>query len=88
MKEQIPEDIKTKRSNILLELNEKKQKAYEEKLIGKTVEVLMEEAIERDGEIYQVGHTKEYVKVALKTEEDLSNRMTNVRIENHLQILR
>ena len=47
----------------------------------------MDEAIERDGEIYQVGHTKEYVKVAVKTNENLSNQMTNVQIENHLQIL-
>lgn len=87
MENQVPEDIKTRRSNVLLDLNEKKQKEYEENLIGKTVEVLMEEAIERDGEIYQVGHTKEYVKVAVKTNENLSNQMTNVRIENHLQIL-
>lgn len=87
MENQVPEDIKTKRSNILLELNDKKQRAYEEKLIGKTVEVLMEEAIEKDGEIYQVGHTKEYVKIALKSEKDLSNQMTNVMIEDHLQIL-
>ena len=87
MENQVPEDIKTKRSNILLELNDKKQTAYEGKLIGRTVEVLMEEAIEKDGEVYQVGHTKEYVKIALKTDEDLSNKMTNVRIENHLQIL-
>lgn len=87
MENQVPEDIKTRRSNVLLDLNEKKQKEYEENLIGKTVEVLMEEAIERDGEIYQVGHTKEYVKVAVKTNENLSNQMTNVQIENHLQIL-
>ena len=87
MDNQVPEDIKTKRSNILLELNDRKQKAYEEKLIGKTVEVLMEEAVEMNGDIYQVGHTKEYVKIAFKTKENLSNKMTNVRIENHLQIL-
>ena len=87
MENQVPEEIKTKRSNILLELNDKKQRAYEEKLIGKTVEVLMEESIEKDGEIYQVGHTKEYVKIAVKSDENLSNQMTNVMVESHLQIL-
>ena len=87
MENQVPEEIKTKRSNVLLELNDKKQRAYEEKLIGKTVEVLMEESIEKDGEIYQVGHTKEYVKIAVKADENLSNQMTNVMVESHLQIL-
>ena len=87
MENQVPEEIKTKRSNVLLELNDKKQRAYEEKLIGKTVEVLMEESIEKDGGIYQVGHTKEYVKIAVKADENLSNQMTNVMVESHLQIL-
>lgn len=87
MEHQVPEEVKTARSNVLLVLNEKKQKAFEEAFIGTTAEVLMEEEILRDGEIYQVGHTKEYVKVALKTREDLSNQIVNVVIENHLQIL-
>lgn len=87
MEHQVPEEIKTARSNVLLELNEKKQKAFEQKLIGTTAEVLMEEAILRDGEVFQVGHTKEYVKVATKTETDLSNQIVNVLIENDLQIL-
>ena len=75
------------RSDVLLELNERKQKAYEESLIGTVQEVLMEEAIERDGEIYQVGHTKEYVKIALKSEENLSNQIIFVELKNRLQII-
>ena len=87
MENQVPEEIKTKRSNILLEMNEKKQKAYEEALIGTVQEVLMEESIERNGEIYQVGHTKEYVKIALKSDENLSNQIVSVELKNHLQII-
>lgn len=87
MENQIPEEIKTKRSNILLEMNEKKQKAYEETLIGTVQEVLMEESIERNGETYQVGHTKEYVKIALKSDENLSNQIISVELKNHLQII-
>ena len=48
----------------------------------------MEEPVTVDGEVYQAGHTREYVKVGLKTEENMSNRLVNVEIENHLQILR
>ena len=87
MENQVPEEIKTKRSNELLELNRQKMEAYEEKLVGTMQEVLMEESIEKDGEIYQVGHTKEYVKISLKTDENLSNQIVSVEINDHLQII-
>ena len=48
----------------------------------------MEEQIKIDGENYQVGHTKEYVKVALKTGENLQNQLVDVQIDNHSQIIR
>ena len=87
MDNQIPDEIKTKRSNEMIALGEEKRKAYEERLVGTTVEVLMEEPVTVNGEIYQAGHTREYVKVGLKTEENMSNRLVNIEIENHLQIL-
>ena len=70
-----------------MEMNERKQKVYEESLIGTVQEVLMEESIEKDGEIYQVGHTKEYVKIALKSEENLSNQIIFVELKNRSQII-
>lgn len=84
---QIPEQIKTARSAELIALSRRKQQAYEDRLIGTSVEVLMEEAAEREDGIYQVGHTKEYVKVGQKTTENLSNQLINVEIENRLQII-
>jgi len=87
MENQIPEEIKTKRSNIMLEMNQKKMAAYEDALIGTTQEVLMEEAIEKNGEIYQVGHTKEYVKIAYKSDENLSNQIIFVELNNRSQII-
>ena len=87
MPDQVPEQTKSQRSDVLLELNERKQKAYEESLIGTVQEVLMEEAIERDGEIYQVGHTKEYVKIAMKSDENLSNQIVNIELKKHSQII-
>lgn len=87
MDNQIPEQIKTARSNELLELGQKKRIKYEEQFVGTTVEVLMEEQIKIDGENYQVGHTKEYVKVALKTEADLQNKLVDIQIDNHSQII-
>ena len=87
MKNQVPEEIKAARSSELLALGRQKERAYEEKLIGRTVEVLIEERAEREDGIYQVGHTKEYVKIGLKTSENLENQLINVEIENRLQII-
>lgn len=87
MKDQVPEPVKTERSNQLIALGKANKKAFEDRLIGQTVEVLMEEQIERDGEIWQIGHTREYVKVGRKTEENLTNQLINVEIENRSQII-
>lgn len=87
MDNQIPEQVKTVRSNELLQLDEKKRRKYEESFVGTEVEVLMEESVELDGKTVQVGHTKEYVKIALQTDEKLQNQLINVRIDNHLQII-
>ena len=87
MPDQVPEEIKSERSAKMIELGHRKQKAYEEKLLGTTQEVLMEEAIEREDGIWQIGHTKEYVKIGYKTEKNLANQLINVEIESRLQII-
>lgn len=87
MDNQVPEPVKTERSKILLELNERKRRAYEEALLGTKQEVLIEESIRRDGEVYQIGHTKEYVKIGYKSEDDLTNQIVDVQIDNRSQII-
>ncbi|MBE5877979.1 MAG: tRNA (N(6)-L-threonylcarbamoyladenosine(37)-C(2))-methylthiotransferase MtaB [Lachnospiraceae bacterium] len=64
MENQVPEQVKTKRSNILLEMEAKDSALFREYYIGKEVEVLFEEEKEINGTSYWVGHTREYVKVA------------------------
>lgn len=88
MDNQVPEQIKTLRSNELLELDQQKREKYEAHFVGKEVEVLMEESIQVNGETFQVGHTKEYVKIALQTEENMQNQVINVEIVSHSQIIR
>ena len=75
MPDQVPDQIKTVRSAELLELSRQKQKAYEETLIGTTLEVLMEEETCVDGKVYQTGHTKEYVKAVIPYCKDMKNIM-------------
>lgn len=88
MENQVPEQVKTLRSNIMLEMDEKKREQYEASFVGQEVEVLFEEESLKNGESFWVGHTKEYVKVALQTEENLQNQLANVRIEKLSQIIR
>ena len=52
---QIPEQEKTKRSHVLLELDERRRQEYMEGFFGKELEVLMEEEVEIDGVRYWTG---------------------------------
>ncbi|HIT90729.1 MAG TPA: tRNA (N(6)-L-threonylcarbamoyladenosine(37)-C(2))-methylthiotransferase MtaB [Candidatus Merdenecus merdavium] len=72
---QVNDQVKGKRSNELLRLNEEKQTKFERLHQGKEVEVLMEEQYEMDGKLYYVGHTKEYLKVAIPSKSDLTNQI-------------
>ncbi len=87
MPNQVPDEIKALRSAKMLELNQRKQATYEEDLIGTEQEVLMEEPVQMEDGLYQVGHTKEYVKIGLKTEENLTNKLIFVKIESVDQII-
>ena len=81
---QVPDEIKTIRSNILLELEKKQSKEFREYLVGKETEVLFEETKEIGGKEYQIGHTKDYIKVALFTDEQLANKIRTVKISGFL----
>ena len=85
MDHQVPDQVKTERSNILLSLNEKNAREYLERHLGKDLEVLMEEQMTLDGVNYFVGHTREYIRVAVKTEENLTNRFVTVKAKKILK---
>jgi threonylcarbamoyladenosine tRNA methylthiotransferase MtaB len=87
MENQVSEQVKTLRSNQMLELDKQKREAYEARFVGTEVEVLMEESVTIGGTVYQVGHTKEYVKIALETEMSLQNQLVKVQITDASQII-
>lgn len=87
MDNQVQDQVKAKRSNVLLSLSEKNKEAYEESLIGTVREVLTEELVVVNGETYMVGHTKEYVKIGRKESENKVNELVNVEIGSRLQIM-
>lgn len=85
MENQLTDAEKTKRSNKLMELEQKMSEEYRRSFVGKEVEVLFEEAKEIDGCIYQIGHTRQYVKVVKETQEDLSNQIISGTITGFLK---
>lgn len=80
MENQIPEPVKTERSEDLIKVGEILTMEYRRKFIGKKVSVLFEETINIAGEDYWVGHTKEYIKVIMKSDKDLSGDIKNVSL--------
>ena len=81
MPNQIPEAVKKERSKILIELGQEHQVAYMKQFLGQELEVLFEEQQELGGQLYWVGHTMEYLKVAVNTQENLDNICRKVRCE-------
>ena len=79
MPNQVPDDIKKQRSRTLIELSNKLQKEYEEKFIGKTLEVLIEEKV---NDMY-VGHTSNFIKLYIKDEVEL-NKMYDIKIKENM----
>lgn len=69
MPDQIPEQVKTERSNRLLEITKRQSEAFRKTYIGREAEVLLEEEITVRGKQWMVGHTKDYVKVALEKKQ-------------------
>lgn len=90
MEHQVPEEVKAERSSLLLDMERADSKAYREYYIGKEEEVLFEEKKEIGGKVFQIGHTKQYVKVAKETGEALENRRKTGMITGFLtdEILR
>lgn len=84
MPDQVDEQEKTRRSAILLELEKKMSDQFRMDYVGKQVTVLLEEAMEWNGKTYFTGYTKEYVKVAVETTENLANQFVTGTIKRQL----
>ena len=76
MPNQVDGNIAEERSKRLIELSEKNMEFYNEKYIGKVVEVLFEE---KQGDFW-VGHTKNYMVVKVKTDKDLENKLITTKV--------
>lgn len=84
MPDQIDEQIKAARSEKLIALGHDMSKEFGKFYIGKNEEVLFEEKAVIGDKEYFVGYTKEYVKVAKETAENLENQIVSGRISGML----
>lgn len=84
MPDQIDEQVKVARSEKLIALGHDMSKEFRKFYIGKNEEVLFEEKAVIGDKEYFVGYTKEYVKVAKETAENLENQIVSGRISGML----
>lgn len=84
MPDQIDEQVKAARSEKLIALGHDMSKEFRKFYIGKNEEALFEEKAVIGDKEYFVGYTKEYVKVARKTDENLENQIVSGRISGML----
>lgn len=82
MPNQVDERIKTKRSDILIVAGEELVKKYNENKLGTYDFVLWEERKQINGREYWVGHTPDYVEVALETDEELAGKIQKVALKD------
>ncbi len=84
MSDQVPEQTKTKRSEELIAAGHKMSVEFRDYYIGRSEDVLFEEKAMIGEKEYFVGYTKEYVKVAKDTDENLENTIVSGRITDRL----
>lgn len=73
---QIAPDVKNERSHKMLELSTRLNKEFMSRYIGSNMEVLFERL---EGNYYE-GHTRNYIKVLCKSDNDLTNQLVNVKL--------
>ena len=84
MPDQIDEQVKAARSEKLIALGHAMSEEFRKFYIGKNEEVLFEEKAVIGDKEYFVGYTKEYVKVAKETDENLENQIVSGRVSGML----
>lgn len=77
MKNQISGDVKSQRSKEMIALSDKMNIDFLNNNIGKTVPVLFEDM---ENGFWQ-GHTTNYIKVLVKSDENLNNKIVDVKLD-------
>ncbi|WP_142414540.1 tRNA (N(6)-L-threonylcarbamoyladenosine(37)-C(2))-methylthiotransferase MtaB [Hathewaya massiliensis] len=79
MENQIDGNIKEDRSTKLIELNSKLEKEFMEKFIGRESEVLFEQKLKKEHNLYE-GYTRNYIKVICESEQNIEGKILKVKL--------
>lgn len=83
---QLTEAEKSFRSERMIELHHRHAGDYEKSMLGKNLEVLIEEEYTKDGRTWYLGHSREYIKTAVpKSEAYGVNDIVIVKAEGFLE---
>ena len=83
---QLTEAEKARRSEKMIEMHHRHAKDYERSMLGKELEVLIEEEYTKDGQIWYLGHSREYIKTAVPKSENYGvNDIVRVKAESFLE---
>ena len=85
MSHQVPDPVKTTRSGELLAMEKEQSKQFRTHYVGREAEVLLEEIKELDGVEYLLGHTRDYVKVAVPLTENGEKAVTNTVVRGTVE---
>ena len=83
---QLTEAEKAFRSEKMIAMHHRHASDYEKSMLGKELEVLIEEEYEKGGQTWYLGHSREYIKTAVpKSEAYGVNDIVNVKAEGFLE---
>ena len=83
---QLTEAEKSFRSEKMIELHHRHAGDYEKSMLGKNLEVLIEEEYTKDGRTWYLGHSREYIKTAVPKSENYGvNDIVRVKAESFLE---
>ena len=83
---QLTEAEKALRSEKMIAMHHRHASDYEKSMLGKILEVLIEEEYKKDGQTWYLGHSREYIRTAVKKSESYGvNDIVKVRAEAFLE---
>ena len=83
---QLTEAEKARHSEKMIEMHHRHASDYEKSMIGKELEVLIEEEYTNDGRTWYLGHSREYIKTAVPKSENYGvNDIIRVKAERFLE---
>ncbi len=86
MEGQLTEAEKAFRSEKMIAMHHRHASDYEKSMLGKELEVLIEEEYEKDGQTWYLGHSREYIRTAVKKSENYGvNDIVKVKAESFLE---